>query len=82
MSNPDKRKGTGRKSLQEELVEYSVIFAYLALVSRCFHTVPEIRLAAHDITYTNYWVGLIEALILPKVIMIGAVLRLGRGFEE
>ena len=30
---------------------------------------------------TNYWVAVIEALILAKVIMIGAVLRLGRGLE-
>ena len=38
-------------------------------------------LAAHDITYTNYWVALIEALILAKVVMIGDVLRLGRGLD-
>jgi len=39
-------------------------------------------LAAHDITYTNYGIAVIEALILGKVIMIGAVFRLGRGLED
>ena len=37
---------------------------------------------AYDITYTNYWIAVIEALILAKVIMIGAVLRLGRGLRR
>lgn len=39
-------------------------------------------LEAHDITYTNYGVAVIEALILGKVIMIGEVVRLGRRFEQ
>jgi hypothetical protein len=39
-------------------------------------------LAAHDITYTNYWVAVIEALIFAKVVMIGDVLRLGRRFDH
>ena len=39
-------------------------------------------LAAHDITYTNYGVAVIEALILGKVIMIGEAVRLGRGLEQ
>jgi hypothetical protein len=39
-------------------------------------------MAAHDITYTNCWVAVIQALILANVIMIGAVFRLGRGLEQ
>jgi hypothetical protein len=39
-------------------------------------------LAAHDITYTNYGVAVIQALILAKVIMIGDVLRLDRRLEQ
>jgi hypothetical protein len=39
-------------------------------------------LASHGIIYTNYWVALIEALVLAKVIMIGSVFRLGRGLER
>ena len=46
---------------------------YLTLVFAAFTQYRRIVLAAHDITYTNYWVAVIEALILAKVIMIGDV---------
>jgi len=49
---------------------------------RAFTQYRRFILAAHDITYTNYWVAVIEALILAKVIMIGDVLRLSRGLED
>ena len=55
---------------------------YLTLVFAAFTQYRRFLLAAHDITYTNYWVAVIEALILAKVIMIGDVLRLGRGLEQ
>jgi hypothetical protein len=82
MSSPDKKKRNWKKILFEELVEYWINVAYLALVFASFTQYRRFVLAAHDITYTNYWVALIEALILAKVIMIGAVLRLGRGLES
>ena len=41
-----------------------------------------IVLAAQDIVYTNYWVAVIEALILAKVVMIGDVLRLGHRLDH
>ena len=64
------------------MVEYWINVCYLALVFASFTQYRRLILAAHDITYTNYWVAVIEALILAKVIMIGAVLRLGRGLED
>jgi hypothetical protein len=65
-----------------ELVEYWISVIYLTLVFAAFTQYRRFVLAAHDIIYTNYWVALIEALILAKVIMIGAVVRLGRGLED
>jgi hypothetical protein len=65
-----------------ELVEYGVNVVYLTLVFATFTEYRRLLLAAHDITYTNYWFALIEALILGKVIMIGGLARLGRGFED
>jgi hypothetical protein len=82
MSSPDKKKRNWKKILFEELVEYWVNVIYLALVFAAFTQYRRIILAAYDITYTNYWIAVIEALILAKVIMIGAVFRLGRGFEH
>ena len=82
MSSPDKKKRNWKKILFEEMVEYWINVAYLALVFAAFTWYRRFLLAAYDITYTNYWVAVIEALILAKVIMIGAVLRLGRGLED
>ena len=81
MSSPDKKKRNWKKFLFEELVEYWVNVIYLALVFAAFTQYRRIILAAYDITYTNYWIAVIEALILAKVIMIGAVFRLGRGLR-
>ena len=64
------------------MVEYWINVVYLTLVFAAFTQYRRLVLAAHDITYTNYWVAVIEALILAKVIMIGDVLRLGRGLEH
>jgi hypothetical protein len=82
MSNPDKEKGNWKKKIFHEMVEYWVNFCYLTLVFAAFTQYRRFVLAAHDITYTNYWVAVIEALILAKVISIGGVLRIGRGFEQ
>jgi hypothetical protein len=82
MNSPDKKKGNWKKKIFHEMVEYWVNVAYLTLVFAAFTQYRRFLLAAHDITYTNYWVAVIEALVLAKVIMIGAVLRLGRGLEQ
>jgi len=81
MSSPDKKKRDWKKILFHEMVEYWINVCYLTLVFAAFTQYRRFLLAAHDITYENYWVAVIEALILAKVIMIGAVLRLGRGLE-
>ncbi len=81
MSSPDSKTGTLKKKILHEVTEYWINVAYLALVFAAFTQYRRFVLAAHDITYTNYWVAVIEALVLAKVIMIGDVLRLGRGLE-
>ncbi len=82
MSRPDKNKGNWQQRIFQEMVEYWINVCYLTLVFAAFTQYRRFLLAAHDITYTNYWVAVIEALILAKVIMIGAVFRLGRGLEH
>ena len=82
MSSLDKKKGKVKEKIVHEVVEYWINVFYLAIVFAAFTQYRRFVLAAHDITYTNYWVAVIEALILAKVIMIGAVLRLGRGLED
>jgi hypothetical protein len=82
MSNPDSKTDTLKEKLVHEFVEYWVNVVYLALVFAAFTQYRRFLLAAYDISYTNYWVAVIEALVMAKVIMIGAVLRLGRGLED
>ena len=82
MSGTDKKKGNWKEKLLHEFTEYWLNVIYLTLVFAAFTQYRRLLLAAHDITYTNYWVAVIEALIFAKVIMIGDVLRIGRGLEQ
>lgn len=82
MSSADEKQKSVKEKIFHEVVEYWVNFCYLTLVFAAFTWYRRIVLAAHDIAYTNYWVPVIEALILAKVISIGGVFRLGRGLED
>ena len=82
MSSPDKKKKDWKKILFHELIEYWINVAYLTLVFAAFTQYRRLVLAAHEITYTHYWVAVIEALILAKVVIIGDALRLGRGLGQ
>jgi hypothetical protein len=81
MSSLDKKKNI-KKKIVHEITEYWINVAYLTLVFASFTQYRRLVLAAHDITYTNYWVAVIEALVLAKVVMIGDVLHLGRRLEH
>lgn len=81
MNNLEQGKKNWRQWILHELTEYAANAVYLALVFAAFTQYRRILLAAHDISYTNYWVAVIEGLILGKVIMIGTIFRLGRGLE-
>ena len=76
------KKENLKKKIFHELVEYWINVIYLTLVFAAFTVYRRIILAAHDVTYTNYWVAVIEALVLAKVVMIGDVLHLGRRLEH
>jgi hypothetical protein len=82
MSGADKKKGGLKKKIVHEVIEYWINVCYLTIVFAAFTQYRRFLLAAHDITYTNYGFAVIEALILAKVIMIGEVVRLGRGLER
>jgi hypothetical protein len=70
-----------KQKAKHELIEYAVNVAYLAIVFAAFTWYRRLILASYDITYTNYWFALIQALILGKVVMIGGIFRLGRSLE-
>src|SRR5262249_19469123 len=71
-----------KRTLIHELVEYWLNVAYLSFFLVAFVWYRRLILAEYQVLYTNYWFPLIEAAVLAKVIMIGDVLRLGRGLEH
>ncbi len=82
MNSPDKKKGNLKKKIFHEMVVYWFNVCYLTLVFGVFAWYRRFLLASYDIMYTNYGIAMIEALVLAKVIMIGEVIRLGRGLEQ
>lgn len=81
MGNSEKKVAGWKEKVRHEFIEYWINVVYLTLVFAAFTEYRRLILASHDITYTNYGVAVIEALVLGKVIMIGDALRLGRGLE-
>lgn len=76
-------KGTNwKEKLRHELFEYWMTVIYLSLYFGVFTFYRRLILAQYHISYLNYGVSIIEALILAKVILIGDLLRLGRGLEN
>ncbi len=75
MSSADTKKGDLKKKIVHEVVEYWIIVLYLAILFAAFTQYRRLLLTAYDITYTNYWVAAIKALVLGKVIMVGEALR-------
>jgi hypothetical protein len=82
MDSPDKTTQKLKKRVRDELIEYAFNVIYLTLVFAAYFIHQRLLLASYDITYKNYGVAVIEALVLGKVIMIGGVFRLGRGLED
>jgi hypothetical protein len=71
-----------RRRLADEMVEYFLNFVYLAFFLVAFGWYRRLILAEYSISYLNYWMPLIEAAILAKVIMIGDLMHLGRGLQR
>src|SRR5262245_46074160 len=71
-----------KKKIVHEVIEYWINFGYLAFFLVAFTWYRRLILAEYHVQYTNYWFPLIEAAVLAKVIMIGDLLRFGRGLEN
>jgi len=78
----EKTSSSLKEKAKEEFKMFWVIAIYLALMFSAFFTYRRLTLHESGITYLHYGAGVIEALILAKVILIGRALGLGRRFEE
>src|SRR5262245_28686548 len=74
--------GGWKARMFEEFRGYWLNVLYLALVFGAFVQYRRWILASHEIDYENYLMGLIKAMVLAKVIMLGDALRLARGMDR
>ena len=82
MNDTNKAIAGWKQKLVTEMIEYWIVVVYLACFFGLFTWYRRFILAEYQISYVNYGVSLIEALVLAKVILIGDVLRLGRGLDD
>lgn len=71
-----------KRKVLDETVEYYMDFVYLAFFLVAFAWYRRLILAEYDILYSNYWMPLVEAAVLAKVIMLGDLIPFGRGLER
>jgi len=72
---------TFKKKLLHELSEYGINVVYLTLFFGVFAVARRLTLAHFGIYIDDYFIALIKALVIGKVIMIAAFLNISKKFE-
>jgi hypothetical protein len=78
----EKRSSSLKEKAREEFRKFWAIAIYLDLMFSAFLTYRRLTLSEYGVGYFHYGAGLVEALILAKVILIGQALKLGKRFEN
>jgi hypothetical protein len=73
---------TLRQRVAHEIREYLINFVYLALFFSAIVFYRRALLAEDGIVVHDYFLGVIKALVIGKIIMLGALLRFSRSFED
>ena len=81
MSDGDRKRGGWKQKLASEMVAYWITVLYLSLFFGMFITYRRLILVQYQVSYEEYGISIIKALVLAKVIMLGDLLRIARGFE-
>jgi hypothetical protein len=84
MSDNEKAKVGFKQKAKHEFIEFVVIAAYLAFFFCALVTYTMLLLKKYEVSddVLNYSFALINALVIGKVILIGEMLHLGRGYEK
>jgi len=82
MSVQASEKPTTKQKVIHELEQLTAIFLYLAFFFCALATYSMLLLNKYDISYFNYGVALLNALIIAKVILIGEYAHLGKRHEN
>jgi hypothetical protein len=81
MGNREVKKNWKQKLLAE-FTEYWINVAYMAIIFSAIIFYRRLVLAHYDIYLDDYFSGVFKALVIAKVVMIGAFLRISRRFEQ
>jgi hypothetical protein len=81
MGTPEVKK-TWKQKLFHEFTEYWINVAYMAIIFSAVIFYRRLVLAHYDIYLDDYFSGVIKALVIAKVVMIGAFLSISRKFEH
>lgn len=73
---------TLRQKVLYEFSEYMINVVYLSLFFGSFALARRLTLAHFNIYIDDYFVGIIKAMVIGKVIMIGTFLRISRKYEN
>jgi hypothetical protein len=82
MDKKDQKRMAWKEKLLHEFKGYWFNVIFLTCFFGVFSNYRRLILAYYDISYEEYGISFIKALILAKVILIGEAMRLGRGFED
>jgi hypothetical protein len=82
MMEKDKVKKNWKQQFLHEFNEYWMNVIYMALVFSAIIFYRRLVLAHYEIYLNDYFSGVIKALVIAKVVTIGAFLRISRKFEH
>ena len=75
-------KAGWKRKLFLEMTAYWINVAYLTLLFAAFTSYRRLILAHYDISYSNWGISFMKALVLAKVIMVGSLFHFGRSLEN
>jgi hypothetical protein len=82
MTDTNMKKKNWKQKLYHEFIRYWMNVLYMALFFGIFTNYRRLILAHYNISYEDYGVSIIKALVLAKVVLIMESLHIGRGFED
>ena len=82
MNTVNEKKKSWKQKILHELKSYWLLVLYMAIFFAVFTTYRRLLLAHYGISYADYGISVIRALVLGKVVLVAEALRLGRRFEE
>lgn len=82
MDNQPKIKKSWKQKLLHEFTEYLINFTYMAIVFSAVILYRRLILAQYGVYLEDYFIGVLKAFIIAKVVMIGAFLGISRKFEH